>query len=149
MKKESDHERYIRRCIDLARIARNNGNTPVGSVIVLDNEIIGEGVEQLPAGDLVTGHAEVLACQQAVERLGTRNLRGAVAYSTAEPCFMCSYVLRHAEITLVVYGVETPMIGGATSSFPILTSESLNHWKAAVEVVRGVLAEECRELARL
>jgi tRNA(adenine34) deaminase len=60
----------MRRCIELARLARQQGNTLVGSVVVLDGQIIGEGIEQLPAGLLLTGHAEVLACQQAVEKTG-------------------------------------------------------------------------------
>jgi tRNA(adenine34) deaminase len=90
----SVHKRYLRRCIELAHLAKQQGNTPVGSVIVLDWQLIGEGIEQLPAGQLLTGHAEVLACQRAVDKIGSRFLRGATLYSTAEPCFMCSYVIR-------------------------------------------------------
>ncbi|MEX0641411.1 MAG: nucleoside deaminase [Pirellulales bacterium] len=139
----SIHECYLRRCIELAHLAKQQGNTPVGSVVVLDGQLIGEGIEQLPAGQLLTGHAEVLACQQAVEKTGSRLLRGATLYSTAEPCFMCSYVIRQAEIGEVVYAIATPRIGGATSEFPILTTSSLLGWKPAVRVVGGVLANEC------
>lgn len=141
-----EHERFMHHCLELARLARKQGNTPVGSVVVLDGKIIGEGVEQLPAGRLVTGHAEVLACQQAVERIGSRTLPGAVLYTTAEPCFMCSYVIRQSEIEQVVYGKETPRIGGVSSAFPILTDRSLNDWKPSVTVIGGVLAEECQRL---
>ncbi|MGE3239495.1 MAG: nucleoside deaminase [Pirellulales bacterium] len=141
---QSVHERHLRRCIELASLARQQGNTPVGSVVVLDGRVIGEGVEQLPAGQLLTGHAEIIACQQAVEKTGSRILRGATLYSTAEPCFMCSYVIRQAEIGEVIYAVATPKIGGATSEFPILIANSLNEWKPAVRVVGGVLANECR-----
>lgn len=136
----------MRRCIQLARQAKAQGNTAVGSVVVLGGKIVGEGVEQLPAGNILTGHAEVLACQQAIEILKVRSLEKAILYSTAEPCFMCSYVIRQCRIAKVVYGTETAMIGGITSSFPILTALGLNVWKPAPQVLGGILAEECRRL---
>jgi tRNA(adenine34) deaminase len=145
-RRESDHESHMRRCIELARLAKQQGNTPVGSVVVLDGQIIGEGIEQLPAGLVLTGHAEVLACQQAAERRGSRILRGAILFSTAEPCFMCSYVIRQAEIAEVVFAVPTALIGGATSDYPILTTSSLAIWKPPVLVSGGLLAGECRQI---
>lgn len=143
-----EDERFMRRCIELAREAKRQGNTPVGSVVVLDGKIIGEGMEQLPANLHLTGHAEALACQNATETLGSRFVRGATIYSTAEPCFMCSYIIRQAEIARVIYAVETPLIGGATSVFPVLTSIQLNAWKPAVPTIGGVLAKEVLQLRR-
>ena len=137
------HEKFMRRCIQLARHAKEQGNTAVGSVVVLGGKIVGEGVEQLPAGNILTGHAELLACQQAIETLKLRSLEKAILYTTAEPCFMCSYVIRQCRIAQVVYGTETQIIGGITSSFPILTANSLNNWQPASKVIGGVLAEEC------
>ncbi len=63
----------MRHCIQLARHAKAQGNTAVGSVVFGD-KIVGEGVEQLPAGNILTGHAEVLACQQAFETLKVRSI---------------------------------------------------------------------------
>ena len=147
MKKTSDtHEEFMRRCIQLAHQAKAQGNTAVGSVVVFGGKIVGEGFEQLPAGNNLTGHAEVLACQQAIETLKIHSLKKAILYSTAEPCFMCSYVIRQCRIAKVVYGTETAMIGGITSSFPILTALGLNVWKPAPQVLGGILAEECRRL---
>jgi tRNA(adenine34) deaminase len=103
-----DHEGFMRRCLKVAAIACNEGNTPVGSVVVLGGEIIGEAGEALPAGTSVTGHAEVLACQAALDRTGRRDLAGASLYTTAEPCFLCSFVIRQLRLALVVHGVETP-----------------------------------------
>jgi len=120
------HERFMRRCIELAREAKQQGNTPVGSVVILNGEISGEGMEQLPTRLLLTGHAEALACQHAVEKSGNRFLRGSTLYSTAEPCIMCSYIIRQAEIAKVDYAIETPLIGGVTSAFPALTTIELN-----------------------
>jgi tRNA(adenine34) deaminase len=139
-------EHFMGRCLELATIARSRGNTPVGSIVVLEGEIIGEASETLPAGTSVTGHAEVLACQAALDRAGRRDLAGAVLYTTAEPCFMCSYVIRQLRFALVVYGVETPLIGGVTSNHPILTDPALGPWRPAPLVLSGVLRAECKRL---
>ena len=136
----------MRRCLGLALRARAEGNTPVGSVVVLAGQTVGEGVEQLPNGRDPAGHAEVLACRQAAARLGSRRLEGGVLYSTAEPCFMCSYVIREARVAMVVFGIEVPFVGGATSSFPILVTPALGGWKPAPRVLSGVLAQECQRL---
>ena len=142
------HEQYMRRCIELAKFARQRHNTPVGSVVVLDGEIVGEGVESLPSGFDITGHAEVLACQSAIDRTGNKLLTGATLYSTAEPCFMCSYAIRAATVSRVVYGSDTPVIGGVTSHHPILTDDRLSHWRPAPLVVAGVLVDDCMALRR-
>ncbi len=142
----AEHQTYMRRCIHLAQQARNRGNTPVGSLVVIDGHIVGEGVEQLPAGTNLAGHAELIACQQAVERTNTRRLVGAVLYTTAEPCFMCSYVIRQCGIATVVYGVDTPGVGGVTSLHPILTDASLAFWNPPPRVLAHVLQAECQQL---
>jgi len=142
------HERFMRRCLELATIAKSRGNTAVGSVIVIDGKIVGEGIEELPQGNSVTGHAEVLACQSAVDQTGSRRLHGATLYSTAEPCFMCSYVIRECGVALVVYGLDTPDIGGVSSGLPILIDNNLTRWMPAPRVIRGVLQEECQHLER-
>lgn len=136
----------MRHCLELARWARAEGNTPAGSIVVLAGQIVGEGAEELPNGSDPTGHAEVLACRNALARLGSSRLEGAVLYSTAEPCFMCSYVIRVSGIAAVVYGVAVPHVGGATSVLPVLSSSFLDEWRPAPRVQGGVLAEECRRL---
>ena len=141
-----DHEHFMRRCLELAAEARNEGNTPVGSVVVLDGAIIGQGIETLPTGPSITGHAETLACQAAIDATGRKDLAGAVLYTTAEPCFMCGYAIRQLRVGLVVYGMDTPVIGAATSIHPILTDPALDGWRPAPTVIGGVLREECRRL---
>jgi len=140
------HERYMRRCIELAHIAYSRNNTPVGSVIVVGGKIVGEGVEELPTGTSITGHAEAISCQEAINTTGNKLLADATLYTTAEPCFMCSYIIRQCRIALVVYGVETPHIGGITSSLPVLIDASLSAWAPAPRVLAGVLIDECEKL---
>jgi tRNA(adenine34) deaminase len=141
-----NHEHFMRRCLDLAAVAREQGNTPVGSVVELDGCIIGEGIETLPVGTSITGHAETLACQAALDASGRRELAGAVLDTTAEPCFMCGYAIRQLRVGLVVYGKETPIIGAVTSIHPILTAPALDGWRPTPTVIGGVLFEECDRL---
>jgi tRNA(adenine34) deaminase len=143
-----DHETYMRRCLELAAEAGDRGDTPVGALIVFDGRVVGEASEGLPTGRLVTGHAEVLAVQRAADSLGGPDLPGGTLYTTAEPCFMCSYIIRQARISCVVYGRSTPLIGGITSSHPILVSADLDAWRPAPETIGGVLEEECLSLSR-
>lgn len=137
-----EHKAFMARCLELAIAASREGNTPVGSVVVLDGRIVGEAGEALPAGTSATGHAEVLACQAALDRLGRKDLAGAVLYSSAEPCFMCSYVIRQLRISQVVYGSDTPMIGGVTSIHPILTDPALDRWRPAPAVIRDASRDD-------
>jgi tRNA(adenine34) deaminase len=143
-----DHEHFMRRCLELAAEAREQGNAPVGSVVVLDGAIIGEGIETLPTGTSITGHAETLACQAALDATGHKDLAGAVLYTTAEPCFMCAYVIRQLRIGLVVYGKEAPVIGAVTSIHPILTDPALDGWQPTPAVIGGVLREECERMKK-
>src|SRR5262249_46980202 len=139
-------ERFMQRCLDLAVTARDQGNTPVGSVVLLDGTIIGEAAETLPLGSSITGHAEILACQASLDATGRKDLAGAVLYTTAQPCLMCGYAIRRLCIELVVYGIETPIIGGITSLHPILTDPALNDWRQAPKGIGGVMREECEKL---
>lgn len=142
----TEHERFMRRCIELAEVAHGRNNTPVGSVVVLSGEIVGEGIEGLPGGNNITSHAEILACQAAVDRTGIKLLSDTLLYSTAEPCFMCSYAIRQSGIALVAYGVETPDVGGVTSSHAILTDPELSSWNPAPRTLAGILKSECEQL---
>ena len=142
----TDHDSFMRRCLDLATEARDRGDTPVGSLVVLDGAIVGEASETLPTGSSIAGHAEILACQAALDATGRRDLAGAVLYTTAEPCFMCAYAIRQLRIGLVVYGTETPVIGAVTSSHPILADRALDVWRPTPAILGGVLRPECERL---
>jgi len=141
-----EHEPFMRRCLELAVMARGRGNTPVGSAVVLGGAIVGEGIEALPTGTSIAGHAELLACQAALDASGRKGLAGAALYTTAEPCFMCAYAIRQLRIGLVVYGAQTPLIGAVTSAHPILTDPALDGWRPAPAVIGGALRGECERL---
>jgi tRNA(adenine34) deaminase len=125
---------WMRRAAELAEQARAAGNTAVGALIVLDGQVIAEAEEQTPAGPRPFAHAELLAVDAVYPRLrGT--LRSATLYSTAEPCVLCSFAIREAQIGRVVIGREAGEIGGVRSRFPVLTADWVPRWGEAPEIV--------------
>ena len=133
----------MRRAIALARIALANGDIPVGSLVVDKHKIIGEGFEAVKKYMDVSGHAELIAIRNACSALQTFDLSGCTLYSTAEPCFMCSYAVRQTRISHVVIGRPTPTVGGISSHHPILIDAEIPGWGKPPDIVFGFLEAEC------
>lgn len=133
---------YMQRALELAACAEAEGEVPVGALVVLNNEVIGEGWNRPIAAHDPSAHAEIIALRAAAGRLGNYRLTGATLYVTLEPCPMCAGAMVHARIARVVYGARDPLAGSAGSVFDLLGSEKLNH-RAAVQ--GGVLAEQCSQ----
>ena len=129
---------FMERCEALAAIAAQQQESPVGSVVVLSGQIIGEGIEADKAKQDVTCHAEVEAIREAVKKHG-KDLSAATLYTTHEPCILCSYVIRHHHIGRVVIRQAVAHIGGATSAYPILTATDIPIWGAPPTVEFGML----------
>ena len=143
-----NHETFMQRCLELARRAGVSGDTWVGSLIVFKGQIIEEGIERVKASHDLTAHAEIEAVKEACTKLASNNLEGCILYTTAEPCFMCSQIIRQTRISQVVFGRRVPDTGGVTSKFPILTDASYDKLAPPPMVVAGVLADECELLLR-
>ena len=126
----------MRRCFELAEGAQAKGNTPVGSLVVRGGEILSEAAEEVPNGLDPTAHAEVLAIRRACQALGTTDLSGCTLYSTAEPCWLCSYAVRQTKIARVVYGRASPPVGGATSAYPALLTTTVPAWGKPPEILK-------------
>lgn len=124
----NEHLPFIERCRQLAREAAETGNTPVGSVIVREGVIIGEGREATRPANDITRHAEVEAIRDALGHLGTPKLHGCLLYTTHEPCILCSYVIRHYQIGWVGFETKVPTVGGFSSGWPILTATDISIW---------------------
>lgn len=140
------YEFFMRRCIELALMAKSRGDSAVGSVVVKDEKIVGEGIEGGKTHKDITFHAEVEAIREAVKNLQTTNLSGCILVTTHEPCILCSYVIRHHKISTVVVGVSSGEIGGFNSQYPILKDSRIKIWTDPPKVIMGVLEEECRQL---
>lgn len=137
-----DDKKYMKRCLELSRIAKSAGSYPVGSVMVRNDEIIAEGFEGENTVPAPVAHAEIVAVLKAIDKLGTRKLNDCILYTTKEPCFMCSYLIRQSDIKGVVFASPAGDIGGATSSYPILTSGSIKNWPEPPFIKSGVMQEE-------
>jgi len=132
----------MRRALEAARSALHLGEVPVGAVLVADGEVVGLGFNQ-PIHKLdPTAHAEVVALRGAAKALGNYRLTGTTLYVTVEPCLMCVGAIMSARVSTVVYAVAEPK-HGAIDSILKLAELRLNH---RVDVVRGVLEAECRQI---
>lgn len=145
---DSLHESYMRLCVKLAQTARERGEAPVGSVLVRNGAVIAEGIEGVRAQHDIARHAEMEVIRRACEILETRDLSGCILYTTAEPCFMCSYAIRACGISTVVFGAPVNTVGGFSSPFPILSISSVPNWGLSPEIIQGILREECEALRK-
>ncbi len=139
-------DEYMQRALQLAHQAEDQGEVPVGAVLVLDGEIIGEGWNQPITRCDPSAHAEIMALRAAGQNQQNYRLSNSTLYVTLEPCPMCAGAIVHARVNKVVFGASDPRSGAAGSVFDLLPSdERFNHRTA---VVGGVLAEESAAMLR-
>jgi tRNA(adenine34) deaminase len=136
-------ERFMRHALDLARRAQDEGEVPVGAVLVLDEKVIGEGWNRPISASDPTAHAEIQALRAAASTRRNYRLVGATLYVTLEPCAMCVGAMFHARIRRVVFGATDPKTGAAGSTLDLFQEKRLNHHAL---VQGGVLAAECGAL---
>lgn len=136
----------MRRCIELGRIAKQRGESPVGAVIAKGDQVIAEGIESGKTHKDITYHAEIEAVRNAILTLGKTDLSDCIMVTTHEPCIMCSYVIRHHRIKLVVFGLATGEIGGYSSGLPVLATSTVSTWAAPPKIIDRILEQECRKL---
>lgn len=103
-----DDEVFMRRALALAARAREEGEVPVGALVVLDGAVIGEGWNRPIAAHDPTAHAEIQALRAAAAALKNYRLAGTTLYVTLEPCDMCVGAMFHARVARCVYGATDP-----------------------------------------
>ena len=133
----------MRQALELARQAGEQGEVPVGAVVVKDNQVIGRGFNCPISHADPTAHAEVNALRAAAEHEGNYRLPDAALYVTVEPCTMCAGALVHARVSDLVYGAPEPRAGAVRSTVQVLDNPGLNH---RINVTDGILANECAAL---
>ncbi len=141
--REEDHERWMRESLRAAREARTRDEVPIGSCIVAGEKLLAVAGNRTRTDCDPTAHAEMVALREAAQNCGNYRLSDATVYSTIEPCAMCAGALIQARVKLLVYGARDEKAGAVESHFHICDARHLNH---RVEVVKGVLESECREL---
>ena len=135
-------EKYMKIALDEARKAYDEGEIPVGAVIVKDGEIISLGRNDREKTNDATGHAEIVAIREACRKLGGWHLDGCELYVTLEPCPMCMGAIVNSRIKHVTFGAKDAK-AGACGSVINMCSYPLNH-KPTVD--SGILSEECAKI---
>ena len=133
----------MQQALEQAKLAADNGEVPVGAIVVKNGTVIGRGFNQPIGQHDPTAHAEIQAMRQAATHLGNYRLVDCELYVTLEPCAMCSGAIQHARIARLVYGASDPKTGACGSVVNLMAETRLNHH---TEITGGVLAEACGAL---
>ncbi len=136
-------KQYMKLAIEQAGIAGENGDVPIGAVIVHNDTIIAKAYNQREQLQDPTAHAEIIALTQAAAARQSWRLEGCTMYVTLEPCPMCAGALVLARIDRLVYGCDDAKTGAVKSLYNIVQDDRLNH---KIEVTSGVLANDCSKL---
>ncbi len=134
-------EVMMRRALDLARFAAQDGEVPVGAVVfeTKTGDLLGEGWNTREAEDDPSAHAEHKAIVEASKAIGDWRLNECTVVVTLEPCPMCAGLIINARVGRVVYGALDPKAGAVQSVYQMLSDRRLNHQP---EIVAGVFGEE-------
>ncbi|MDQ6960252.1 MAG: tRNA adenosine(34) deaminase TadA [Mariprofundaceae bacterium] len=142
---ESDDIRYMKKALQQAEIAAENGEVPVGSVLVLEDGKEFTAHNAPISENDASAHAEMRVIREACKAEGNYRLPGSTLYVTLEPCLMCAGAIIHARIARVVYGATDPKTGAVESVYQALSDKRLNHQP---EITSGVLADESGNLLK-
>ncbi|MBW4626106.1 MAG: tRNA adenosine(34) deaminase TadA [Brasilonema octagenarum HA4186-MV1] len=137
------HRQWMSRALDLAQIAGDADEVPVGAVVIdSSGSLIAEGENRKERDNDPTAHAEIIAIRAAAQKLRTWRLNQCTLYVTLEPCPMCAGAIVHARLKLLVYGVDDPKSGAIRTVANIPDSAASNH---RLRVVGGILEYSCRQ----
>ncbi len=134
-------KRYMARALQLAKIAADAAEVPVGAVVVRDGIILGEGRNRREKTQNALAHAEIEAISAACERLGSWRLSGCQIYVTLEPCQMCAGAILNSRIERLVFGADAAVLCDREPALSLPLS-------GRIEVYRGFLEEECEALLK-
>ncbi|MBP2024523.1 tRNA adenosine(34) deaminase TadA [Peptoniphilus stercorisuis] len=138
----SNHEFFMNEALKLAQISYDNGDIPIGAVVVLDNKIIGCGYNRKELLQDGTEHAEIMALKEASKNLNSHHLDDCNIYITLEPCVMCAGAILNCRINNVFVGARNKRFGACGSYINILDMD-FNHRS---NVFFGVLEKSCSSI---
>lgn len=142
--KQTD-EKWMALAIEQAKKAETLGEVPIGAIIVKNDEVVSAAHNLRETTQRAVTHAELLAIDEACQKLNTWRLTDCTLYVTLEPCAMCAGAIVQSRIDRVVFGAHDPKGGCAGSLMNLLTEERFNH---RVDVVHGVRKQECSDLLK-
>jgi len=140
-----DDAHYMRIALALAAAAGQQGEVPVGAIVVADGAIVGRGFNAPISTHDPSAHAEIAALRDGASRLGNYRLPDCDLYVTLEPCAMCAGAIMHARIRRLVFGAADPKTGACGGVIDLFAEPRLNHHTL---VTGGVLTEECGALLK-
>jgi tRNA(adenine34) deaminase len=140
MKPANTDQHWMGEALAEACKAFDKDEVPIGAVAVVGDEIVGRAHNVRESTHNPLGHAELLLIEELAKRRKSWRLDEATIYVTCEPCLMCSGAMLQARIPRVVYGCDDPKAGAMGSLYDVTDDPRLNH---RIEVVRGVMSEEC------
>ena len=140
----TETEKYMKAALRLAKKAADEGEVPVGAVVVCEGKIVGRGRNRRETRKNALHHAEIEAIEKACRKLGGWRLHKCDLYVTLEPCPMCAGAIINARIKTVFYGAPDPK-AGSCGTLTNLFDLPYNHQPM---VVAGVLEEECAEILK-
>jgi len=144
--------KMMARCLELARAATQAGEFPFAAVISKKGEPIAETINRVARDADITRHAELIAISEGQKVLGRGNLKTCTLYTIVEPCPMCSFAIREAGISRVVFALSSPLMGGS-SRWNVLGDDVLSSHMPEVfapppEIVAGLLSKEAAQVWR-
>ncbi|MGB0721242.1 MAG: tRNA adenosine(34) deaminase TadA [Gammaproteobacteria bacterium] len=142
---DSTDRAFMARALTLAARAAEEGEVPVGALLVQDGEVLAEGWNRPIAAHDPTAHAEIQVLRRAGRAVANYRLGGSVMYVTLEPCPMCVGAMIHARVARVVFAAHDPKTGALGGAFDLAGEPSHNH---RIEVTGGVLADAAAEQLR-
>ena len=138
-------ETYMQLALEEARAAAEEGEVPIGAVVVCDGVVVARAHNRRETDRDPSAHAEFSAMVQAAQALDRWRLSGCTVYVTLEPCLMCAGLMVNSRIDRCVYGALDPKGGALGTLYDVSHDARLNH---EFEVEGGVLADECADLLR-
>ena len=136
-------ELWMGEALRAAQSALDEGEVPVGAVVIYQGKIVGRGFNRNLSDSDPTAHAEVVALREAGGAIRNHRLNDCELFVTIEPCAMCTGAMVHARIRRLVYGADDPKAGAVRSALHVLNHPALNH---RMEIRDGVLAGRCAEI---
>ena len=136
-------EKWMQIAIQEAKKAENEGEVPVGAILVQDGKLIAKAYNQSISKNDATAHAEIQLLRLAGQKLGNYRLKNSTIYVTLEPCVMCFGAIMHARISHIIFGARDHRTGACGSSIDLVNKKCFNH---KIETNDGILEAKCIEL---
>jgi tRNA(adenine34) deaminase len=142
----NEDEKWMRFALEEAKKAEQEGEVPVGAVLVKDHNLIAKAHNQPIITSDPTAHAEIQLLRIAGKKLKNYRLTGTSLYVTLEPCTMCLGAIMHARIERIIFGAHDPKTGACGSSQNLIDANCFNH---KIDLTSGVLEKQCKKLLQI